>query len=273
VGVATLALAIWTSKAGDLRSRHPLPQGVKSPVLALELIRSPQDLDLIARPEAPRREGDLALNPPRNERRQLAHAVHVDFAFIAAYMTFLTLVGYLIAISAPRRLRPLGVIAAGAAIAAAGFDVRENLAMLALLDGGVADPRTPSLVKWGLVFVAIASSTPVFRDPTAFPLRRTIGFIGILLGLVAGGEGVFGAVKGNDKLIEAAAGRLGETFVLAVVFLLTKRTLSKGLVPALDALAAWGPFPRLAEWPSGDGNETVGTSVFDGPTHESTHEV
>jgi hypothetical protein len=268
--VAALVLAIWTARAGDLRSRHPLPQGVKSPILALELIRSPQELDLIARPEEPRREGDLPLNPPRDEPGQLAHAVRVDFAFIAAYATFLVLVGYLIAVTVSQPLGSLGIVAAISGVAAAGFDVWENVQMLGLLLHRSGDPRTPSLWKWRLLFLAILCSTPMFRDRTAFPLRRTIGYAGIVFGLVAGIEGLFGASMGDDKLIEAAAGRLAATFLIAVLFLLTDRALRNGVIPALDALAAWGPLPKLAAWPESDGDETVGDSVFDDPRHGST---
>ena len=82
-------------------------------------------------------------------------------------------------------------------------------------------------------------------------------------GLVAGIQGLAGVMLGNDQLIEAASGRLGATFLLAVLFLQTRVTLRDGLVPALDRLAAWGPFPKLAEWPSGDGNEAVGLPVVD----------
>jgi hypothetical protein len=268
-GVAALVLGIWTGKAGDLRSRHPLPQGVKSPILALELIRSPDQLDLIARPEQPRREGDLPLNPPRDEPGQLAHAVRVDFAFIAAYATFLTLVGYLIAVSLSQPFGLLGFGVAVSAIAAAGFDVRENLQMLQLLLHRSGDPRTPSLWKWRLLFVAITCSTPVFRDRTAYPLRRTIGYAGMVFGVVAGVEGIFGAWVGDDKLIEAAAGRLGVTFLLAVLFLITNHVLRRGLIPALDTLASWGVLPKLAAWPATDGDETVGDSVFDDPSRGS----
>jgi len=257
VGVLTLVAGMWASSAGTLTWRHPLPEGVKSPILALELIRSSELVDQIARPAVP------SGSDARDERQQLARAIRIDYVFIAAYAVFFACLGWLIWSTTPQPYRALAMVAVGAGVAAAVFDVRENLAMLGLLEHTPADPRWPSLVKWRLVFVAIACSAPVFVDRNALALRRWIGYVGGALGLVSAFQGVFGTLTGNDRLIEVAAGRLSVTFLVAVVFLLTRRTLREGLVPALNRLAKFPVLSQIAEWPASDKNHTVGPSVLE----------
>jgi hypothetical protein len=263
VGVITLALGLWTSSAGSLPARHPLPEGVKSPILALELIRDPQLLDQIARPDAEPPRGDSTAPPPRHERDRLRRAVTIDFGFIVAYATFLSLVGYLVWTVAIPPFGGAGIIVVMAVIAAALFDVRENLAMLSLLAGGSAGPRSVSLVKWRLLFVAVTASAALFVTRNEPPLRRAMGILGGLIALVAGIEGLYGAFKGDDKLIEAASGRLGGAFLVTVVYLLTYGVLRDGLLLALNKLAEWKLLAWLTNWPTADDNETIGLPVVD----------
>ena len=82
-----------------------------------------------------------------------------------------------------RRLRVLGAIAIVTTIAGAVFDWRENREMLALLTTGSGDPRPPSLIKWLLLSVAIASSTPVFLLGPVHLFQRAIGYAGIVSAL------------------------------------------------------------------------------------------
>src|SRR5436309_14734711 len=74
LGVAAIVLGAWTASAGNLRGRRPLPEGVRSPILALELIRAGNVLPEIA--------------PTGPEQRQLAKSIKIDFGFIAAYTMF-----------------------------------------------------------------------------------------------------------------------------------------------------------------------------------------
>lgn len=264
VGVVALVLAIWTTAAGSLPARHPLPEGVQSPILALELIRDPRLLDQIARPDVETPRGDSAAPAPRRERERLRNSIQIDFGFIVSYAAFFSIVGYLIWAVAIPPFGGVGLIAAGSAIAAAVFDVLENLAMLRLLRNDLAaHPRPVSLVKWSLVFVAVIASAALFATRKEPPLRRAIGILGGLLALVAGIEGLYGAINGNDKLIEAASGRFGAVFLLTVIYLLTYNALRDGLLPALDRLAAWKPLSWLTQWPTADDNETIKPSAID----------
>src|SRR5262249_61571284 len=95
-----------------------------------------------------------------------------------------------------------------AAAGAARFDVLENRAMLALLEGGTGAPRVPSLWKWWLIFVAVLASVPAFFDRTARPFRRIVGYLGAIVGGAAALEGIGGAWIPGDKLSDAAAGRV-----------------------------------------------------------------
>lgn len=247
VGAAALAAGLVTARAGTLKARHPLPQGVKSPVLALELIRNPQLVDQIARPDPPAQAG-MPAPRPRREREQLARAIAIDtWVFVPAYTIFLVLVGWLVWKQGPRRVRLLGLIVIGGTLAGAVFDLIENREMLALLTGP-GDPRTPSVIKWVLLSVAIMCSTPVFLLGERRLFLQWIGYAGVAWALWAGADGLLGVSWGNDQMIEAAAGRLSSTFIFAVVFLLGLEPLKNGVLSALDALAGRSPFSKLAKW-------------------------
>lgn len=258
LGVLTLVAGVWTTSAANLHTRRALPQGVTSPTIALELIRDPAVLDQIARTNG-RRSG----LPPRDERAILARGVRVDFVFIAAYTAFLVAVA-LFAWTVLPYGAVLGLAIAGTGIAAAVFDVREHLAMLALLAGDLAArPRPESLAKWTLVFIALLGSSFTLIDASARPFRRTLGQIGFVITVFVAWEGIFGVARADDKLIEAAAGRAAEMIAIAAVFFLTRRALRDGVLPALDRFARLKWMAKLAEWPSCDQNETVGESVYD----------
>ena len=248
VGAAALVAGLLTARAGTLKARHPLPQGVNSPVLALELVRNPQLVDQIARPDPPA-QGDMPAPRPRREREQLARAIAIDtWVFIPAYTTFLVLVGWLVWRHGPRRVRPLGLVVIAATLGGAVFDLLENREMLALLTGP-GDPRSPSVIKWILLSVAIMCSTPVFLLGHRHLFLRSIGYAGVAWALWAGADGLLGVLWGNDQMIEAAAGRMTTTFALAVLFLLGLEPLKHGVLQALDALADRWPFSTLATWP------------------------
>jgi hypothetical protein len=259
IGAVTIAAALWTSSAGRLTWRHPLPEGVKSPILALELVRDPALVDQIARPHVP------SGSDARDEPEQLARSIRIDSAFIAAYAAFFACLGYLMWTTMRLPFRALAPIVAVAGVAAAVFDVRENFAMLRLLDHAQADPRWPSLIKWRFVFLAVACSAPVFVDRGARPLRRWLGYAGGALALAGAFQGMYGTFTENDALVEVGAGRLFTTFLIAVVFLLTRDTLRDGLAAALDRLAARPALAWIAEWPSSDKDHTVGPPVVETP--------
>src|SRR5438093_935809 len=179
LGVAAIVLGAWTASAGNLRGRRPLPEGVRSPILALELIRAGNVLPEIA--------------PTGPEQRQLAKSIKIDFGFIAAYTLFFVAVGVFASAAAGRVGKRAAFVIVAAGIGAALFDVLENRAMLALLDhrAGPA-PRVPSLWKWRLIFVAVLASVPVLIDRTARPFRQIVGYLGVVFAVAASLEGLVG---------------------------------------------------------------------------------
>ena len=133
---------------------HPQPERFRSPVLAMELARSDDEINQL------RKRGDI-------KKRQLAMArnVQMDYLFIALYALF---IGGLAVWAAIERTQMTGW-AVGFAIAAilcilsaAFFDVQENNAMLRAIENirSSLDPaapaiRTASLWKWRLFFASL----------------------------------------------------------------------------------------------------------------------
>jgi hypothetical protein len=262
-GLIALMLGAWTSSIGTLRPRRPLPYGVQSAMFALEMLRA-EDLSAlptIVRPPAPADNAARTGFPALDEPKQVVQAIQIDFAFIGAYATFLVLIG----LSAARSWTlPLGLLIIASSIGAAIFDVQENLAILRLLDGLSGPlPRGYSLIKWALLFLAVAAIAPTLIDRTTPPFRRWLGYAGAAVGAVTGIEGLIGIRYRSDQVIESAGGRLAIAFALTLLFVSTRRTLREGLLPALDRLARLPLLHELAAWPSRDVGHGVGPSVYE----------
>src|SRR5712664_2503841 len=154
------------SAAGNTRSFQVrlLPNDLNSPLLAMELLRSPVDLrDVVGDP-----------SDEKNNRKDMEQLTKIDFAFIVAYACLFLSVGSRL-LQRSRRWAGIVVIVAGSG--AAAFDICENLKILKALDCICTVPRTVSLIKWTLTFVALIAVSLVFIDHTLKPLRRTIGYL------------------------------------------------------------------------------------------------
>jgi hypothetical protein len=216
-------LGIVTGGAGKLWPPRPLPEGVESPILAIELLRPGVRLDSFVF------ENPVADPTRKSEREQLAWAVRIDVGFIVAYGLFLMILG--VAQSGPVR-RPLGLVVAAGAVAGAVFDGVENWRMLALLEAGSVPPeslpRGPSQIKWWCLFAATIAIAALAVDRGAPLLRRWIGYAGAMVALMAAGGGIFGLFYQNDQFIETAIGRLAVAWFLAYLFAATKHSLRDG---------------------------------------------
>jgi hypothetical protein len=251
-GVAAIVVGAATMWAGTLRAQRALPDGVRSPILALELIHRPTTV------------ADIA--PTDDDRTQLRRAVWLDDFFIAAYAAFFVAAGRVARTAVGSAGTPIAASIVVLALAAAVLDGVENREMLRLLDGvSDAAPRLASLWKWRLLFVAVVVSAPVFIDRQARPFRQFVGGAAATVAIVAGVQGVFATaattasgLTGDATLIEAAAGRIATLLVLSAVFFLTRRTLRDGVLPALDRFAAWPAVAWLVDWPTPDHDEVVG---------------
>jgi len=240
-------LGIATSAAGTLWPPRPLPQGVKAPILAIELLRPSDRLDQIVKEDNAIALAEMKLQP-RNERRTLQRAVMLDFAFIAAYTAFLVLFATLPTSTVHRML---GAIVIGGAITGAVFDSVENTRILALLrDASAPLPRGPSVVKWWALFVTAAAAVPLTIERNAPLLRRWIGYAAALFAAAAAAGGIYGLAHGSDQIVETAVGRLAIAWFLTYLFAASERTLRDGLHAALDRLATRPWLRRFATWPA-----------------------
>jgi hypothetical protein len=256
-------LGIVTAARGQLWPPRPLPEGVKSPILAIELLRPNAHLDEFVRQDDGIAVAEMGLRP-RNERDTLARAVWLDFAFIGAYAAFLVLAGALRR-AGIRRL--LGALVIAGALTGALFDIFENVRILALLhDPSAPRPRGPSILKWWSLFAVAGALGPLTIDRAAPLLRRWIGYGSAMAGFAAAAGGIYGLAHGNDKIIETAVGRLAIAWFLAFVFIATERTLRDGLHDALDRLATWRGLRHIAGWPATEANETVSHPIGDAQT-------
>ncbi|HMF36515.1 MAG TPA: hypothetical protein VKF17_07735 [Isosphaeraceae bacterium] len=210
--VASTSVIVWMSRAQDFDPPPCLPDGFDSPVLAIELVRSAQDVSRILR------------DPESGKNRQVFRTqIFEDWFFIPSYsLVFLGLiiVGY--------RKTSFGTglaFSAGVCVAlAAACDVQENLAILRVVNNGRFDPsdasalaiRNPSMVKWAAIFAACALVAPpfLFRTPGGALTRWLARAVGASLA-AASCVGFYALFK--NPLIELATALIGLGFALAFV--------------------------------------------------------
>ena len=161
------AIATMMAKPYFTNASRPL-RGIIDPQVALQMARNVNEVDAVL--------GDA----PSPDREVMRIKQYVDFGFIAFYGGLFVALGLLAGGS-------LGFAAALAGVAAAVFDVLENLAILRILDvplaattqGMIDAIRRPSYAKWTLAFVALALLSRFFLAGPGW-LRRTVGVLGAL---------------------------------------------------------------------------------------------
>jgi hypothetical protein len=215
--------------------QHPTPGDLTSPVLAIELMHSPEEVNGIVGPA-----GDPL-------RAAMNHLTWIDMFFIPAYAVLFSLVGMLlIRQSHPR----VGTIVIVLGIVGAVFDVLEDLDIFHALQSAGITPRHWSIPKWAILFVAMAMLVPVYRSYGQPYLHRFIGYSAAVLSLFAAILGLGGVLLQTDPLIESGGRFLGLGLLAGCLFFATRNWLSLGLVPALDRLATLPFFRTLAKWPN-----------------------
>lgn len=181
-GIACFLLAAYSIWLGRMTVAD-LPGGYSNPVLALELVKSAEHIDLIKSAE-----GGKAIP-------FLTTQVYKDFGYIVVYVIVFSWLGFLFS-TAQSPSRPwLGWLLTLCMIVAGVLDVFENLGMLtALKNAGAAtnsmasNIRYTSLGKWALLFA--------FSSVIGFLLLRHHGILRLtaLLFLLAALCGVAGVV-------------------------------------------------------------------------------
>ena len=154
MGVLVVAISIVIMRVQPNRMAE-LPTGMATPVIALELVRTPAEVERIFGSDPAVRE---------SYRLRTTRATWIDFALLAAYGTFLAGVARELSRAGSRAAR-LGVVLA---LSAAVFDAVENMQLLTIFDnlGGHYEGALSRLVyatwaKWlclAAYFASIAAA-------------------------------------------------------------------------------------------------------------------
>lgn len=135
-----------------------LPGNFKGRVLAIEFVGTGSDLEKILGP-------DLSHN-----RGVMRKIITIDFVWIVCYGLLFVSISLRLAKRNCPWARYLGWLALVAGLAAAAFDVRENVAILKALDCVSCDQslinevHEAALLKWTMSFVAMAVLAIAFKD-------------------------------------------------------------------------------------------------------------
>lgn len=151
-------LAVMAGKPHFTNASQPV-RGISDPGIALQTVRGVAEID------------GILSDAPSADREVMRIKQYIDFAFIAAYAALSVVIAW----TMWRRSRWLGLGVAVVTIAAAAFDLAENLAILRLLPlpisettpAALAAIRIPSLAKWSLI-----SAAPVLLSACLLTARR-----------------------------------------------------------------------------------------------------
>lgn len=190
-------------------SNASIPQrGIRDNVLALQVARNVKEVDAIL--------GDA----PSPDREAMRLKQKIDFVFIACYLGLYLALALLFF----PRTRLISATAAVAGIATAVFDVRENLAILSIVDVPLSHTtqamvdaiRMAGLTKWLLAYFTTALFATLFLKGEK-KMWRAIGAVDLL----AAGLGFYGLYD-NSFLVWASV-PLGLGLVLTVAAFLRVR--------------------------------------------------
>jgi hypothetical protein len=179
-GLAVAAVSLAVTAAAP-REMGPLPEGMKTPVIALELVRTPGEVErMFGLPGSAEREAWTV---------GMRTANVLDFGLAAAYGFFLWSIARMFGRAGARGAG----IAAGLAILSALCDALENseiLAILAALGNGYERAlgwlEVFTWIKWfalGAYFVVLAA--PLLRAGLAFRLAAVCGVLAALSSWIA----------------------------------------------------------------------------------------
>ncbi len=177
VAMAVIVIALWMAIAS--RGFEPpdagteLPGGFQGHVMAMEFVDTVESANLIMGPVGSR------------NRQVMQKVIGIDFIWIASYALLFVMIGWLLC----RRKCPwasyLATVAVISGLASAIFDIRENRAILNVLNNPptqtmINSVRDAALIKWTLAFVAMAILAIAF-----YALSRKASWIGLAFSLTA----------------------------------------------------------------------------------------
>jgi hypothetical protein len=238
VAVIAILLGACSGNTNRLHRRPELlPYDLNSPILAMELLKDCKDLPLVV--GQPRSADD--------DREEMKRLTYRDYAFIASYFLLFLSVGFLLV---KKSKRPWGLAVMLLGSNAAVFDLLENSAILKMLATCSSTPRSWSLIKWALIFSALACTAKVFLDSLAPLIRRAIGWVAALLCLLSALFGLAGVFLHAEPFIETGANAMAIALIVGWLYFSTHNILAQGLMPFLNRLATSRLLGWLTTWPS-----------------------
>jgi carboxypeptidase PM20D1 len=240
VGVLILlatAIVAWMQKTQDFDPPPRIPPHFRSPVVALELVRSADEVRAV-----------LCDPMGLKNRRIMRGQIQADWPFIVTYGLILVGLGLVLARCGWPGARVLAALAVVTATGAALADGFEDLGILLVLDTGpdcLSDAmartiRTPSLVKWGLLATVAAALAPLFLSYRRGPVLPGIlsAFSGLAF-LAAAGLGAVGFAWNPAIEWSALALALG-LFTAMFVFLFAPGAFLEGVGAAASRASRSG---------------------------------
>lgn len=188
-----LAFAVWMGASRDflLKNLHlkDAPYGLQGRVLAMEFIQTPDQVKSILEQNDSRDPGN------QHNRDVMRLEMRRDFIWIASYASLYLAVSLMLARRSNSWAPYVATAAAVAGIAAAYFDVRENMGILRLLtaldSNQLADQQMvneihyAALIKWTLSFFALSLLALTFHGKNRWSSLVWYGFSATaLVGLI-----------------------------------------------------------------------------------------
>src|SRR5215210_2743540 len=225
MAVVVILVVAWMFSAAEFE-HDDLPRGFTSPVLAMQMARSMQEVEMIV--------GE----PGHRDRSEMREQQYMDFVFIVAYWLEFSLISVLLWRRSFRFAKALGVFAGLCATLAALLDVRENLSILKVLSTSPTPENNPlvhavrhaAVPKWALLFVAMILLSLVFLGRRDWRLRSGLPFLGTgLLFILTGWIGLIGLTT-QDALLELIVMPMsGGLITLLIALCLAPSELLEGL--------------------------------------------
>ena len=215
--------------------KRELPNGLRSPVLAMQLIEADSEMvrNILGHPDDP---GD--------DRREMVEQIAIDWIFICFYTGLFVTSAILLY---RKGSRICAVLVASLGMLAAILDVIENLAILNLIDPDnpaishaiiaaiEPAPRFWALKKWTAVFLLLLPATRIYFSPGIPRVRRWMGWIAAAFALLAAIIGLRGIFFGTDALIEKGVGLMALSLLTGFVFFATHFWLDAGTAPGFKS--------------------------------------
>jgi hypothetical protein len=235
-------------------SGRPLPQGLKSAILAMEVPSGSDDIRLTVGCGLGEKRIVACTDPlDRRDRDAMRAAQYADMFFIPLYVAVLVVAGITQWVVTPWHWRRLGAVTAATGFAAGVLDYFENAAILETLDkiaqsqaldaGAIANF---AWWKWGLLFVSLFCLLPLMLAQDAKSM--TLKIFSRVLCVYAAVSCLAGFIAcwfRHPTRLESAS----PAFVALPVLILLRSFLRDGTLEGLTWLAGLWGLRWLARWP------------------------